>query len=301
MISFIDPASMSFLRSLEQIQQRSERAQRELSTGLKINTVSDAPSEIANLWRTRSELARTQQIEANLNRVKTEVDTAEGALRSAVTLVERAQTLGAQGVTGTSTAATRADLAGELSAVLQQLVAAADTNVEGRYVFAGDSDQQAPYAIDLTQASAIGAYQGSAATRQVEHPDGSLFSIAKTAQEIFDSPNAPQNVFLSINNLRVALLNNDGAGAAAAMADVQTAGAYLNTQLAFYGTVQNRVASGQDFASNHVTELQTQLSGIQDADLAQSIIELNQAQTEQQAALQSRARLPRTSLFDYLG
>src|SRR5262249_5978894 len=155
-------------------------------------------------WQTRSDLAETQQIDANLGRVKTETDTAEGTLQSAVTLVERAQTLGAQGATDTNTSQSRQDLAGEIGAVLQQLVSAANTTVEGRFIFSGDADQTQPYTIDLTQASPIGAYQGTAATRQIQSADGSQFSVALTAQQIFDSPNAQQNVFTSINNLRQA-------------------------------------------------------------------------------------------------
>ena len=300
MLNPLGSAAQSFLRGLDQIQQRAERAQRELTTGLKINQVSDSPEQIANLWQTRSDLDQTQQIDSNLGRVKTEVDTAEGTLQSAVSLVERAQTLGAQGLTGTADAKIRNDVATELGIVLQQLVGTANTAVEGRYIFSGDRDQTAPYTIDLSQSNPISAYQGWVATRQVEHPDGSLFSVARTAQDIFDSPNAQENVFVSITNLRAALLNNDQAGAGAALADVQSAGAYLNTQLAYYGTVQNQVTSGIDYCKNYETQLKTQLSGIQDADLTESITELNQAQIQQQAALTSRAKLPQTSLFDFL-
>ena len=75
----------------------------------------------------------------------------------------------------------------------------------------------------------------------------------------------------------------------------------MNQQLAFYGLVQNRLASETDFGKNYETQLQSQLSGIQDADLAAAITEMQQAQTEQTAALTSRAQLPRTSLFNYLG
>src|SRR5579864_3828045 len=209
MISSLDSASQAFLRGMDQIQQRSQRAQRELTTGLRINTVSDAPDQIASLWQTRSELAQTQQIDTNLGRVKSEVDTAEGALQSAVTLMERAQTLGAQGASGTTTPQTRSDLANELGAVLEQMVSTANTSVGGRYIFSGDGDQQPPYSIDLTQATPISAYQGSAATREVQHPDGSQFAVSKTAQDIFDSANGQQNVFVTINNLRVGLLNNE--------------------------------------------------------------------------------------------
>jgi flagellar hook-associated protein 3 FlgL len=288
------------LNGMNQIQQRAQRAQQEMTTGLKINSVSDAPDQIAGLWETRSQLDQATQTDTNLARVKTEVDTAESTISSAVTLVERAQTLASQGDTGTTSAQSRQDIASELGGILQQLVSTANTTVEGRYIFSGDSDQQAPYSIDLTQTDPISAYQGSTTTRQIQGADGTTFSIAKTAQDIFDDPNG-QSIFAAINNMRVALMNNDQAAMDAAMPNVQSAGTYLNQQLAFYGVTQNRVTSETDFAKNYETQLQTQLSGIEDADLTQAITEMQQAETQQTAALSSRAKLPKTSLFDYLG
>jgi flagellar hook-associated protein 3 FlgL len=301
MISFFDSSAWTFLNGMDKIQQRSERAQLEMTTGLKINTVSDAPDQIASLYATRSALAQTQQIDTNLGRVKAEVDTGESVLSSAVTLVERVQTLASQGATGTASAQSRQDIASELGGILQQLVSTANTTVEGRYIFAGDSDQQPPYSIDLTQSNPISAYQGSAATRQIQGADGTAFSVGKTAQDIFDDPTGQHNIFSSINNLRLALLNNDQAGIDAALPGVQSAGTYLNQQLAFYGLTQNRVASEIDFGTNYETRLKTQLSGIEDADLTQAITEMQQASTQQTAALSARAKLPKTSLFDFLG
>jgi flagellin-like hook-associated protein FlgL len=46
---------------------------------------------------------------------------------------------------------------------------------------------------------------------------------------------------------------------------------------------------------------QTALSGKQDADIAQAATRLTESQTQQQAALRSRAMVPRTSLFNFLG
>jgi flagellar hook-associated protein 3 FlgL len=301
MISSLDPASQSFLTGLGQIQQRLDTAQTELTTGLKINNVSDDPSEIANLWQTNSELDQVQQIDTNLGQVQTEVNTAESSVSSAVTLVERAETLGAEGATDTADAATRTNLASELGSILQELVSTANTTVQGRYIFAGDTDQTAPYSIDLSQSSPISAYQGSASTRQIQSPDGTTFSVALTAQQIFDSPDAQDNVFASINNLMQGLANNDDTAINSSLTDVQTADTYLNQQLAFYGTVQDRVNDAQTFGQNYTVQLQTQLSGIQDANEAEDITNMTQAQTQLQAALQSEAQLPRTTLFDFLG
>lgn len=301
MISSLDSTSNAFLNGLDQIQRRSERAQRELTTGLRLNTVSDDPSLVSALLDIHGQLDRNQQTTENLNRVKAEVDTAENSLQTAVKLVDRAQTLGAQGNTALSTPEARLQMATELGGVLEQLVALSNTNVAGRYLFSGDSDQSAAYGLDLTQPNPTGTYAGSQASRQIEMPDGSLVSLAKTAAEMFDSPTAGQNVFRSVNDLRTALLNNDLPAIAAASKNLSTAGAYLNQQLSFYGMAQNRVSDGLDSANTRATQLQARLSAIQDADPTRSIEELTKAATQQQAALASRAKLPRTSLFDFLG
>jgi flagellar hook-associated protein 3 FlgL len=302
MISSLSASSQSFIVGLDQIQAREQQAQTELTTGLKINVVSDAPDQISDLLQTRADLAQTTQIDANLGRVTTEVNTGETALQSAVSLVENAESLGTQGASDLASSDTQQNVAGQLGSVLQQLVAAANTTVEGRYIFSGDSDQQVPYTIDLTQSNPISAYQGSAATRQIQGSNGSQFAVSLTAQTIFDSPDATQNVFTSINNLRQALLNNGSAASvSSALADVQSAGSYLNQQLAFYGNVQDQLTSSTNDVKNNETNLQSQISGIQDADEAAAITQLTEGQTAQQAALVSRAQLPKTTLFDYLG
>jgi flagellar hook-associated protein 3 FlgL len=300
MISSLDPASQSFLTGLNQIQQSLQTDQTELTTGLKINNVSDAPSEIADVWQLNSELDQTNQTDTNLGQVQTEVNTAESALESAVTLVEQAEADGAEGASTTATPDTQQDLANSLGSILQQLVAIANTTVQGRYIFAGDTDQTTPYTIDLTQSSPISAYQGSASTREILGPDGTTFPVALTAQQIFDSSNAQDNVFNSITDLIQGLQSNNSSDISGALANLQSSDTYLNQQLAFYGNVQDQVQGALTFGQNYTTQLQTQLAGVQDANEAENITDMTQAQTQLQAALQSEAQLPRTTLFDFL-
>ncbi len=300
MISSLDPAAQSFLAGLNQIQQSLQTDQTELTTGLQINNVSDDPSEIADLWQLNSELSQTNQDDTNLDQVQTEVNTAESGLESAVTLVEQAQTYGSEGLSDTTNADGRVDLANELGSILQQLVAIADTTVQGRYIFAGDTDQTTPYTIDLSQSSPVSAYQGSASTREILSPDGTSFPVALTAQQIFDSSNAQDNVFDSIVDLMQGLQSNSDTQISGAMANLETASTYLNQQLAFYGNVQDQVQGALTFGQNYTTQLQTQLAGIQDANEAEDITNMTQAQTQLQAALESEAQLPRTTLFDFL-
>lgn len=300
MISSLNPTTQQFLNDLNQISDSMQQAQNQVTTGLKVSQVSDQPDVISTLLATRASLSTSQQITSNLGQIKTEVDSGEQALQSAVTLFDQVQTLGASGVTSTSTAASNATLAQQAGSVLQEMVGLADTNEGGRYIFAGDSDQQAPYTVDLTQTPPVSAYQGSAATRVAQHPDGSTFAVSLTAQTIFDSSDPTTNVFSAITNLQTALANNDTAAIQTANAGLSKIGDYLNQQLAFYGNVQDKVAQATDYGSTQQTQLQTQISNLQDADLTSSILTLNQDQTQEQAALQSEARIPRTTLFDFL-
>jgi flagellin-like hook-associated protein FlgL len=124
--------------------------------------------------------------------------------------------------------------------------------------------------------------------------------VALTAQQIFDSTDPTTNVFTSINNMVAALNTNNDVSIATANGALSGVGTYLNSQLAMYGAAQNSVAASTTAASTLVTQLQSQIGGLQDADETQSILDLTQAQTQEQAALQSFQQVPRTSLFDFL-
>jgi len=301
MLSSLDPASQQFLNELNRIGDRMGKAQQRITTGLKISQVSDDPASIALLLAASASLNSTAQTLSNLSRVKAEVDAGEQALQGAVGIFDKVQTLGAQGATDVLTAAGRLAIAQQLDTLLPQLVSLAGTSVENRFIFAGDTDQQAPYTYTAGQANPISAYLGSSSTRLTQHPSGTTFSLALTARQIFDSAAPATNVFSAVQNLSAVLKANDSAAIQAAVDGLSAVGEYLNGQLAFYGATQNKVADATDFGNTLQVQLQARLSNLKDADLTQSILEMVQGQTQQQAALESRAKMPRSTLFDYLG
>lgn len=300
MIPTLNPFDQQFLNNLEGVRGRMERAQRQLSTGVRMEKVSDDPDRVSTLLSARASLARAEQIQMNLGRVTAEVDAAEQAMQTAVQWFERARTLAAQGANGTQTAATRAMIAREVEVVIEQMVTLTGTQVEGRFLFSGDTDRQVPYTLDWSQTPPLSAYLGSPSTRQVQHPNGTAFQVGRTAQDIFDSADPATNVFASLMTLRDALLANDDVAISAALEALTPVDRNLNIQLSFYGTAQNKLRAAADFGQTLQLQLKTQIGGIEDADLTEAILELNQGATSQQAALSSRAQLPRYTLFDFL-
>lgn len=300
MISNLNAFDQQFLNGLNRINDRMNKAQQQISSGSRMSNVSDDPDQVSTLLSARAALSSATQIQSNLGRVTAEVDAGEQALESAVQLFERARTLGAQGATGTQTADARSTIAGEIGSIMEQMVAVTGTQVEGRYIFSGDADQAAPYTIDLNLGTPVSSYMGGTSTRLVQHPNGTTFQVGHTAQEIFDSTDPATNVFKTLSALRDALLANDSTAINTSLDGLTKSSAYLNSQLAFYGTTQNKLQDATDFGQNLQLQLKTQISSLQDADVTDAILELKQGSVQQEAALSSRTQLPRQTLFDFL-
>ncbi len=309
MISGIDPAGAQFLAALSQIQNNMQQAETELSSGVKFQNASDAPDEVSDILSLRADITNNNQVQSNLNNVTTQVDTAQQALSSAEQLVENALTLAAQGSSGTATATSNGNLAQQVGAIQNELISIANTQVGNDYVFGGDDYTSQPYEADtLNPDTGGGVVQLTVtqATRLIQDPLGNTFSVDLTAQQIFDDQNpdgspAPDNVFVAVNQLRVALQNNDLDGIQSSITALTTADNYLNQQLGFYGAAENRIQAANSLAQQMNLTYQTALSNDQDADMAQAATQLTESQTQEQAALQAEGMLPRNSLFNFLG
>ena len=300
MVTTLTPANQQFVDNINQITGNINRDALELSSGVTMRTVSDKPDQVSQLLQARAALSATQQISTNLSQIKGESDAGEQALENAVQLFDQVQTIGATGASDTQTADSRATLAAQLQSIEQQMVGLANTSFQGRFLFSGDSDQVAAYTYDPAQANPVSSYQGAAATRQALHPNGTTFPTSLTAQQIFDSADPSTNVFATLTNLVTAFQNNDIPAIQTLNGGLSKIGDYLNQQLAFYGQVQDNVSSATDFAQNQQVQLQTEISTLQDTDSTAAILDLTQSQTTESAALNAEARIPRTTLFDFL-
>ena len=197
------------------------------------------------------------------------------------------------------------------------MVALAGTSVGGRYVFGGDNDGSLPYQLNLNQPVAD-PQNGvdrlvpppATATRRIELSDHAFVTVDQTAQDLFDHRNADDslatdNVFAALNSLRLALTDpadpNIEAKIAAAQKSLQSASSYLNAKQGFYGSTQNRISAAIAQIDIENLDLERQISAIRDTDIVQTALELSSAEVQSQAAMAAAAKLPRTTLFDFLG
>jgi flagellin-like hook-associated protein FlgL len=139
----------------------------------------------------------------------------------------------------------------------------------------------------------------------IQDATGVTFTVSQTAQQIFDDQNpdgstASDNIFAAVNSLRVALANNDQTGISNAISSLQLAQGHLAGSLQFYGGVQDQLTNATDVAQKFQLQYQTSLSQETSTNIATAAVALTQEQTSMQAALQTEASIPKTTLFDLM-
>ncbi len=305
MIQGIGSISQEFLANLQNLNQEMQATQEQLTTGRSINQPSDNPGELGDVLQLESDLGNINQVSQNLSQVTGQVNTAESALESATTLLEQVSTLGEQGAESTMTASQRSALSQQVEQSLQQLVSLSQTQYDGEYVFSGDDATQPSYQLDLSSPTGVDQLITAPSTGLIQDATGTTFAVSQTAQQIFDDQNpdgtpAADNIFAAVNNLRVALANNDQTGINNALSSLQLAQNHLSESLQFYGGVQDQLSNASSVAQKFQLQYQTALSQDTSTNEATEAVDLTQEQTSIQAALQSEASLPKTSLFDLI-
>src|SRR5690349_8440210 len=113
MISTLDSSSDLFLSNLDRIQRRLADANRQATSGKKVSQPSDAPDQIDAILQLRADRLRNTQIRSNLGLALTQAESADGALSSAIKLMDRALVLAAQGGNSMLDATSRQSIAVE--------------------------------------------------------------------------------------------------------------------------------------------------------------------------------------------
>jgi flagellar hook-associated protein 3 FlgL len=283
------------LNAIEADQQQLDIALRESATGKRVHAPADDPGAVAGLIQNLTQSSAIDQFTHSIATLQGQLQAGDGALNAAVQLLTQAISLGVEGANGTLTQADRQGIANQVIGIQQDLLEQANSTYQDNYIFAGTAVKTAPFVADSTSPSGV-RYVGNEDVNSVEIAPGQLISVNLPGDQIFDASNG--DAFQALHDLINALeTNGDIAGATA---EVNRALSAVSLQRTFYGsTLNNLTATGLGLSQQRISLAQQQndLIGI---DPAKAITDLVQADTTLQAALESFAKIPQNTLFDYL-
>jgi flagellar hook-associated protein 3 FlgL len=177
----------------------------QLSTGKSLNAPSDDPSVIAQDIAVRADNSVHTQLGKNFTDLGNELTTVDGALSNLTSVLQQARNLAVQGASDTINASQRGDIATQVDQLLSEAIGFANTQYNGKYVFAGT---QVPTTIPLVigQGSPITTVtsQGNTVQQTQQDPNGTTITRGVTLQQAFNynAPDGSPDVFQTLINLR---------------------------------------------------------------------------------------------------
>src|SRR3954454_11277544 len=295
MLRGIQGQNPTFLTDLDRIEARLSKANNHLTTGIRVGQASDDPTAITDILKYQGQIDHLQQIQTNLAAAKVNASTADGALQSASSILDQLTSIATQGASDTSSQTTRAQLGQQVQELQRQLVAVANTTVNGRYVFGGDDPSVVPFTFDWTVPGGVVSNSTSGATGYLQNGDGSWITASMTGSEVFDATTAgvpaANNVFRAVYDLGQALSSNNVAAIRSAAASLKAGSTQLQSASIFYGSVENWIDQADTSATAQLTNVQQSLSSIRETDLPSAITQLMSDQTALQASLSAHASL----------
>jgi len=274
---------------LEQLQ----AAQARIASGKVIQRPSDDPGRMGSALAVRAlQRVREQQARAAQDG-QTWVDLTDAKLRSAAEALQRVRDLAVRAAS-TSSATERAAIATEVTAVRDELVAIANARNGDQGLFSGTSANPAVSLVGGTW-----SYTGDA-TRVVRRVgDGDDVTVSLTADRVFGF-GAGEDVFTMLDGLASLVTSGDPAAVGAAIADVDRALGRVLDGLAEIGGAGKRIERALARNAEEQQALVTQLSELEDVDLAEAIMELQLQEVSYQATLATMSRVLQPSLADFL-
>jgi flagellar hook-associated protein 3 FlgL len=285
----------SLLTSIQDSQQSEAIATQQMSSGRRVNQLSDNPLAVASLVQNHDQAGADGQFLQNLSTLQSKYQVADSTLGDVVSALTRALSLGTEGANGTLNPADRQAIAGEVQGLVNQTVSLANTSYQGTFLFAGTKVSTQPFTLDPTTNAVT--YNGNSATTSVQLSNGDSITANLPGDQLFQ--NASGSVTGALQDLYTALTT--GANIPGSVTEVQNALNQVNQQRVFYGNNLNQISQSESFLNQDQLNLSQQENGLVGADLATVASNFAQAQVANQATLNATAKvLGLPTLLDFL-
>lgn len=270
-----------------------ERSQRNLATGRRIHVASDDVASMNTALNARAGIATAQQAQRNADDGLSWIQIAETRLTSATDQLQRVNELVIEANNGATNQTARDAITAELGEIRDSLVAVANSKHRGRFVFGG-------YSSETPVADTAGwAYQGDSGEVRRRVGDNDTVVVNVRADDVFGF-SASADVFTFLDGVIADLGVGDTSNLGAAIDGVQGSLNRVLNARAELGSAANRIEQAEFRSRADELDLRTQLSTVEDTDMAEAIMELQIQEVAYQAAQSALSKTLQPSLTQFL-
>lgn len=279
---------------LQQAQARVVQTQTQATDGKRMHQPSDDPYALGRAIDVRSYTAAVTGYKANLDRGTQVLKTSESALDETSTIAQRAYSLAVSAANSSTDQTARAAMATEVDDLRKRLVGLANTKTaDGNAVFAGQKTDATPFTVSATTGGLT--YNGDHALLQVESNPGTTTDASVDASKLYTT------LYDNLTKLKDSLQGGDVAALGdQRLGELKASSGQVDLLRGDVGTGLQTIDALSSAHSRRIDDLKVQSSNIEEVDMADALVQYQQAQTAYQAAIQVTSQASRLSLMDYI-
>lgn len=263
------------------------RSQQIASSGKRISRPSDDVVGTGRSLSMRSALASIDQYDRNSSVAGSELSIASSALDSLVSAVQEVRSVAVTAANASLTDEARAALAAKLDGLMTRVEQIANTQNAGRYIFAGSKCDTPP--ITWNADHSTHDYVGDNSPLSIRVGPGTSICVGVSGEALLNMggasvPGVP-NLFETIYNLKQEVAAGDVSAISARLADIDKNLQNVISWDSQIGARLNQLDSNTSALLDSKTSLRELLSQVEDADLADAVIQLQTRQNIYQSAI----------------
>jgi flagellar hook-associated protein 3 FlgL len=285
--------------SLNQAQASEQQLTAQLSSGARLNSLSDDPMAAGQNVLLLNQMQRDDSFTQTSSLVQGQLQVADSALGSVVAQLTQAISLATGANNGTLNSNDLKSISNQIAGIRDEVVALANTSYQGQYIFGGSQSATTPFSISTATTPATAVYSGDSVVNYLETPNRQRIELNVPGDQIFTAGTVS---VLGVLNLLVSDFSS-GVASGTSVSDttaLNTALNFVSQQRVIVDNSLTRLSSASDAANTEQTQLTTAQTNLMQADVAKISTQLSLAETQQAALEAVIAQLGSGSLFDKL-
>lgn len=269
-----------------------------VSTAKRINTLSDDPVGLVAVLGLRSSISNLNQMGRNISMGNSWLNASESALTQVNNILTSTKELTVAMSSANTNATQREGNVDLVDGYLQQIISLSNSSTGGRYIFGGTNTDTTPFAFDTTGTQV--QYSGNDIAFSINIGKDTVVPVGRDGKDVFGANWDDSNIFKTFIDLKTSLTNNDVAGIQNAMSKLDSHMKNVNASISDIAGKTIRL----DVKKEVITDLKLtdteRMSELEDADLAEAVINLKSKELAYNAALSSSSKMMQLSLVNFL-
>ena len=293
----------------------------QLSSGKKINSMLDDPTQSVNLVNSKRELTRIDSWSNNIKSLKNEISQSTNTLDLLIENGQRAKDLATSAANNVYNNGSLEAIKDELEQIIGSVVSNANTKYDGKYIFSGTNTQTQPYSIEYAVDNngnktdeIVGIkYNGTDKNgdwkRSLEIADGvfqqgNVLGIEALGEYSNGNSEGIMDCLIEFKNTVSDILENkvgvDYSDISKLLDKFTTSIDRVAQSSSKLGGISNKLDMAQNSLENNSMNLKDKISGIEDLDLTQAITDWYSSQSAYQASMKVFTAFNSMSLLNYM-